>query len=272
MRPVLHGLALRHRDEHQPGLRLTHHPILGHPVFAGPLAAPTRVRSIWNADAMATRHGIVFDLDGVLVDSEQWWDEIRRGVADEFGGRWTAAATTAMLGMSTPEWANYMVESVGVCLDPGRVADLVIDRMAARYQDGPPLLPGATAAVIDAAGRAPVAIATSSPPRIIAAFLDGTLLTSSVTAAVSSETAGAGKPDPAVYLAAAEAIGVPPAGCLAVEDSTNGMRAALAAGMTLIAAPNQHFPPDPQVLAQAAVTIVGVVELPATLDRLTARW
>ncbi len=221
---------------------------------------------------MAARYGIVFDLDGVLVDSEQWWDEIRRGVADEFGGHWTAATTTAMLGMSTPEWAAYMVKSVGVRLDPGRVADLVIDRMAERYQYGPPLLPGAVAAVTDAARRAPVAIATSSPPRIITAFLDGTSLVGTVTAAVSSETAGAGKPDPAVYLAAAEAIGVPAAGCLAVEDSTNGMRAALAAGMTLIAVPNQHFPPDPQVLARAAVTIAGVADLPAALDRLTATW
>lgn len=221
---------------------------------------------------MAARHGIVFDLDGVLVDSEQWWDEIRRGVADEFGGRWTAAATTAMLGMSTPEWAAYMVECVGVRLDPGRVADLVIDRMAERYEDGPPLLPGAVAAVTDAARRAPVAMATSSPPRIITAFLEGTSLVGIVAAAVSSETAGAGKPDPAVYLAAAKAIGVPAAGCLAVEDSTNGMRAALAAGMTLIAAPNEHFPPDPQVLARAAATIAGVVDLPAALDRLTATW
>lgn len=221
---------------------------------------------------MTDQHGIIFDLDGVLVDSEQWWDEIRRGVVAEYGGAWTDEATTAMLGMSTPEWADYLVSALGVTLGPDEAARTVVDRMADRYAGGPPLLPGAVAAVRDAARRTPVAIATSSPPRIIDAFLAGTGLGDVVTAAVSSEQVGAGKPDPAVYLTAAERIGVPAARCVAIEDSTNGLRAALAAGTTVVAAPNPHFPPDPAVLARAAYRIGRLAELPAVLDRVQASW
>ncbi|HEY3506830.1 MAG TPA: HAD family phosphatase [Actinocatenispora sp.] len=221
---------------------------------------------------MTDQHGIIFDLDGVLVDSEQWWDEIRRGVVAEYGGTWTDEATTAMLGMSTPEWADYLVSALGVTLGPDEAARTVVDRMADRYAGGPPLLPGAVAAVRDAARRTPVAIATSSPPRIIDAFLSGTRLGDVVTAAVSSEQVGAGKPDPAVYLTAADRIGVPAARCVAIEDSTNGLRAALAAGTTVIAVPNPHFPPDPAVLARAAYRIGRLAELPAALDRVQASW
>jgi HAD superfamily hydrolase (TIGR01509 family) len=213
--------------------------------------------------------GIVFDLDGVLVDSEQWWDEIRRQVVAGYGGHWTDEATTAMLGMSTPEWAAYLVEKLGVRLTPEQAAAEVIDRMVARYQAGPPLLPHAVEAVRDAARRAPTGIATSSPPVIIEAFLSATGLGDTVRVAVSSETVGAGKPDPAVYLTAARLLGVPAERCVAIEDSTNGMKAALAAGMTLVAVPNPHFPPDPAVVSRAAARIGDLAELPAVLDRLS---
>jgi HAD superfamily hydrolase (TIGR01509 family) len=212
--------------------------------------------------------GIIFDLDGVLVDSEQWWDEIRRAVVAEYGGAWRDGATTAMLGMSTPEWAAYLVTELGAGLTAERAAAEVVARMARRYEGGPPLLPGAVAAVTDAARRAPVGIASSSPQVIIAAFLDATGLAGTVRAAVSSETVRAGKPDPAVYLAAAERLGVAAGGCVAIEDSTNGIRAALAAGMTTVAAPNPHFPPDPAVLARARHRIGALAELPAVLDGL----
>ncbi|WP_431917881.1 HAD family hydrolase [Amycolatopsis tucumanensis] len=208
---------------------------------------------------------VVFDLDGVLVDSEQTWDEVRRAVVADHGGSWTATATRAMQGMSTPEWARYLVEHLGARLTPDRIAKVVIDQMAKRYAGGPPVLPGAAAAVRAVGERYPVAIASSSPPVLIQAFLEATGLTGLVEVALSSEQVAAGKPAPDVYLEAARRLGKDPARCAAVEDTTNGLKAALAAGMTVYAVPNPHFPPDPAVLSQVHRVLDTVADLPAAL-------
>jgi len=206
----------------------------------------------------------VFDLDGVLVDSERMWDEVRQAFAAAHGGRWLPESTRAMQGMSTPEWAGYLVTAVGVRLSPEDASAGVIEEMARRYAEGPPVIDGAVEAVRAVAARYPVAIASSSPPVLIKAFLDSTGLAPLVPVALSSEQAGAGKPAPDVYLAAARELGVEASACAAVEDSTNGLRAALAAGMTVYAVPNPHFPPDPAVLARVTV-LNSVAELPAAL-------
>ncbi|GAA0638470.1 HAD family phosphatase [Kutzneria viridogrisea] len=208
---------------------------------------------------------VVFDMDGVLVDSERTWDEVRRAVTAEHGGTWAEDTTRAMMGMSTPEWAQYLVTARGVRLDPERVAELVIAGMIRRYDEGPPVLPGAVEAVLAVARRHPVAIASSSPPALIEAVLHATGLSEVVGVALSSEQTGAGKPAPDVYLAAAKALGVDPTGCAAVEDSTNGLRSALNAGMTVYAVPNPHFPPDPAVLAQVHAVLSDIGDLPAAL-------
>jgi HAD superfamily hydrolase (TIGR01509 family) len=204
---------------------------------------------------------VVFDLDGVLVDSEQTWDEVRRAVVAEHGGQWTDEATRAMQGMSTPEWARYLVEKLGAELTPERIAEVVIEQMARRYADGPPILPGAPETVRAVGERCPVAIASSSPPVLIEAFLEATDLTALVRVAVSSQEVAAGKPAPDVYLRAAELLAVRPETCAAVEDTTNGLRAALAAGMAVYAVPNPHFPPDPAVLAKVAFVLDDIREL-----------
>ncbi|WP_410608893.1 HAD family hydrolase [Amycolatopsis sp. lyj-109] len=206
---------------------------------------------------------VIFDLDGVLVDSERIWDEVRRAVVAEHGGTWRAEATRAQQGMSTPEWARYLVEELGAQLSPPEIATVVVKRMAARYAAEPPLIPGAVDVVRQVSARWPVAIASSSPVILIKGFLDVTGLP--VGAAVSSEQVGAGKPAPDVYLRAAELLGVPPADCAAVEDTTNGLRSALAAKMAVYAVPNPHFPPDPEVLKQATAVVEKITDLPGAL-------
>ncbi|HEV7981064.1 HAD family phosphatase [Amycolatopsis sp.] len=208
---------------------------------------------------------VVFDLDGVLVDSERMWDEVRQGIVAEHGGTWTAEATRAQQGMSTPEWARYLVEELGAKLTPERIAEVVISAMADRYAEGPPVITGAAETVRAVAERYPVAIASSSPPVLIKAFLEATELIGLVRVALSSEQVAAGKPAPDVYLEAARQLGVEPTACAAVEDTTNGLRSALAAGMTVYAVPNPHFPPDPAVLAQAAKVLDDITDLPKTL-------
>jgi len=206
---------------------------------------------------------VIFDLDGVLVDSERIWDEVRRAVVAEHGGTWRPEATRAQQGMSTPEWARYLVEELGARLSPPEIATLVFKRMAARYAAEPPLIPGAVEVVRQVSARWPVAIASSSPVILIKGFLDVTGLP--VGAAVSSEQVGAGKPAPDVYLRAAELLGVAPSDCAAVEDTTNGLRSALAAGMAVYAVPNPHFPPDPEVLKQATAVVEKITDVPGAL-------
>jgi len=206
---------------------------------------------------------VIFDLDGVLVDSERIWDEVRRAVVAEHGGTWREEATRAQQGMSTPEWARYLVEELGARTTPAEIATLVVKRMAARYAAEPPLIPGAVDVVRQVSARWPVAIASSSPVILIKGFLDVTGLP--VGAAVSSEQVGAGKPAPDVYLRAAELLGVAPSDCAAVEDTTNGLRSALAAGMAVYAVPNPHFPPDPEVLKEATAVVEKITDLPGAL-------
>ncbi|MCP2255131.1 haloacid dehalogenase superfamily, subfamily IA, variant 3 with third motif having DD or ED [Prauserella aidingensis] len=208
---------------------------------------------------------VVFDMDGVLVDSEQLWDEVRRQVAAAHSGTWNDEATRAMQGMSTPEWAEYLVTEVGVQLTPDEVARTVIDEMRNRYAGAPPVLPGAPDALGKVAERYPVAIASSSPPVLIESFLTATGLADRVPVAVSSEQVAKGKPAPDVYLEAASQLGVDAEECAAVEDSTSGLQAALAAGMTVYAVPNPHYPPDETVVARTHRTIDSVGDLPAAL-------
>ncbi|WP_439662365.1 HAD family hydrolase [Lentzea sp. HUAS TT2] len=207
-------------------------------------------------------NAVIFDLDGVLIDSEQVWDEVRQAFAAAHGGTWTPTATRDMQGMSTPEWGEYLVSSVGVRLSASEASAGVIAEMEKAYAAHLPVLPGAVDAVRAVASRFPVAIASSAPAVLIKVFLDVTGLP--VPVAVSSESCAAGKPSPDVYLAAAAQLGVSPASCYAVEDSTNGLKAALAAGMTVLAVPNPHFPPAADVLAQVTV-LSSIADLPDAL-------
>jgi HAD superfamily hydrolase (TIGR01509 family) len=201
---------------------------------------------------------IVFDLDGVLVDSEQVWDGVRRAIVSEHGGRWTDEATTAMQGMSTPEWAHYLT-TLGAAGSPDELARAVIEAMGERYRAHVPLLPGAVAAVAALSEWWPLGVASSSPPELIRVVLAAAGLTARFQVTVSSEDVPQGKPAPDVYLAAAAKLGAEPATCVAVEDSANGLRAAAAAGMVVVAVPNPHYPPpaDALALARASVRTAG---------------
>jgi HAD superfamily hydrolase (TIGR01509 family) len=204
---------------------------------------------------------VVFDLDGVLLDSEQRWNEAKEAVTTAAGGRWRDDAATAMMGMSSPEWSAYMRDELAVPCEPERINELVVERMAAGYAEGLPLLPGAVDAVTALAARWPLGLASSSNREIIDAFLDLAGLRDRFRVTVSSEEVGRGKPSPDVYLEVAARLGADAGRCVAVEDSANGLRAATAAGMVVIAVPNPHYPPpaDALALAAAAVTTPGEV-------------
>jgi HAD superfamily hydrolase (TIGR01509 family) len=199
------------------------------------------------------RLGVVFDMDGVLVDSEHLWEESWTVVAAGWGATWTETQTRDVQGMSAREWAAYLADFARVSEGPGVVERAAVDNMMTALERGRiDLLPGAWDMVTEAAARAPIALASSAPRQLIDAVLDRHGLTATFTATVSSAEVPHGKPSPDVYLAAAAKLGVAPQSCLAVEDSSNGLRAAVAAGMTVVAIPNLKYPPAADALAAAS--------------------
>jgi HAD superfamily hydrolase (TIGR01509 family) len=213
---------------------------------------------------------VVFDLDGVLVDSEPVWEEVRRGLVAERGGHWAADAQRRLMGMSTQEWARYLGEDLGVGLPPDQVAALVIDRMAARYRERIPFLPGAVDAVRRLAGTWPLGLASSAPAVLIETVLDAAGLSSYFQVTMSTEQVPHGKPAPDIYLAVTARLGVSPSRGAAVEDSSNGLRSAAAAGLHVVAIPHPRYPPDPDALALASLVLPTLADLTteavATLD------
>jgi HAD superfamily hydrolase (TIGR01509 family) len=201
---------------------------------------------------------IIFDLDGVLLDSEQRWNEAKEALVREAGGTWLQEAPTVMMGMSSPEWSAYLRDDLGVQRDLDAINDDVVRRMHESYEDGLPLLPGALETVRALAARWPLGLASSSNREIIDVFLERSGVGDLFGATVSSEQVTRGKPAPDVYLETARRLDADPRACVAIEDSANGLRAAHAAGMPVIAAPNPHYPPGDDALALAAAVVDGV--------------
>jgi HAD superfamily hydrolase (TIGR01509 family) len=204
---------------------------------------------------------VVFDLDGVLIDTEQVWEEVRRGYVAEAGRAFLPHTQQAMMGMSTREWSTHLSVDVGVGRTPEVVAAEVLDRMAARYRDALPLIPGGVDAVRRLGERYPLALASSSARVLIDQVIETAGLAGAFRVTFSTEQVERGKPAPDVYLTAVEHLGLTPAVCAAVEDSSNGLRAAAAAGLAVVAVPHAAYPPAPDALALADLVIDGLDEL-----------
>jgi HAD superfamily hydrolase (TIGR01509 family) len=215
---------------------------------------------------------VVFDLDGLLLDTEQVWDEVREELTRERGGRWHDRAQADMMGMSSPEWSAYMHDVLGLAEPPEELNRLVVERMAQRYGERLPLIDGAVDAVRRIGERWPLGLASSSNRPLIDLALDRMGVAGLFSATVSSEEAGRGKPAPDVYLEAARRLGVRPEAAVAVEDSGAGIRAARNAGMSVVAIPNAHFPPSAEVLEEAGVVLDSLAELsPDAVESASSR-
>lgn len=212
---------------------------------------------------------VLFDLDGVIVDSEPVWEEVRRAYVAAHGGTWQPDTQRRLMGMSTGEWAAYLSGELGVDRSPEQVAAEVVAEMTRRYAEHVPLIDDADAVVRRMAERWPLGLASSSPTRLIAAALAATGLTDAFGATLSTEETPRGKPAPDVWLAVAARLGVDPARCVAIEDSSNGVRSAAAAGMRVIAVPHGSYPLAPDAEALAAVVLPTIHALtPAVVARL----
>ena len=216
---------------------------------------------------------VVFDLDGVIIDSEELWDEVREGLARERGGRWSEQAQADMMGMSSTEWSRYMHEVVGLPESPDEINREVVRRMLVRYSEHLPLIEGAIDGVKRVAEHWPLGVASSSNRELIDQVLELSGLAPHFKVTVSSEEVERGKPAPDVYLEAAHRLGVEPSRSAAIEDSANGIRSAHAAGMHVVAIPNRAFPPPADVLALADVVLDSIAELgPETIREVARLW
>ncbi|MES2208624.1 MAG: HAD family phosphatase [Chloroflexota bacterium] len=216
---------------------------------------------------------VIFDLDGVIVDSEIWWHEERVAWALEIGRTWDHADSRAVMGANSRGWARIMRERMELApaMEPEIEAEIV-GRVVRRYAGGAPAIRGAVEAVRRIASTWPVAIASSAHRSVIDAALRATDLEAVIPVVISSDEVAFGKPAPDVYLAAARALGFPPTACLVVEDSINGVRSARAAGMIVVLVPNQSVPPAPGAAELADFVIARLADLdPATIGRGQSR-
>jgi HAD superfamily hydrolase (TIGR01509 family) len=206
---------------------------------------------------------VVFDLDGLLLDTEQVWDEVREVLVRERGGRWHERAQADMMGMSSPEWSRYLHDELGLAEPPEELSAEVVRRMVERYRERLPLIDGAVEAVERLAAHWPLGLASSSNRELIDLALETGGLARYFGVTVSSEEVARGKPAPDVYLEAARRLRVDPSACAAVEDSRSGILSARAAGMRVVAIPNRHFPPGEKALTAADVVLGSLAELTA---------
>jgi HAD superfamily hydrolase (TIGR01509 family) len=216
-----------------------------------------------------TTPAVVFDMDGVLVDSEPLWMRARKDLVHAGGGRWHADAETAMMGVSSGVWSAYMRDRLELQhYTPEQIRTDVLDRMVALYRKDVPLLPGARAAVDAAASRWPIAIASGSDRVLLDTVLSTTGLGRCFAATVAGDEVSEGKPHPMIYDMACRRLGADPRQCVAVEDSGAGISSALAAGLKVVAVPRPGFAPKPEILARATVVLPDLTGLDA--DRVAA--
>jgi HAD superfamily hydrolase (TIGR01509 family) len=211
--------------------------------------------------------GVVFDLDGVLIQTEEIWDEVRGDYIVRLGGRYDEEAQRAMMGMSSKEWSVYLADDLGVPRTAEQVNEDVVELMASSYRGHLPLIDGAPEAVERLAGRWPLGVASSSNRELIDLVLELSGLGRFFQATVSSEEVARGKPAPDVYLEACRRLGIGATRAAAIEDSHAGIGSAKAAGMRVIAIPNPSFPPGDEALADADLVLRSLAELtPETVD------
>ncbi|MBZ0298860.1 MAG: HAD family phosphatase [Anaerolineae bacterium] len=194
---------------------------------------------------------VIFDMDGVLVDSEVYWWRARQAFARDLGKVWTDEGQRRVMGPSTIEWARIMKDILQPAMSVEAIMDDIIRRVMAQYDAQLPTRPGALAAVHLAAQHYRVGLASGSPTAVIQHVLRLTGLDSVFEVVVYGDDMARGKPAPDIYFEALRPLAVMPEAAVGIEDSGNGIRALKAAGMKAIAAPSPDFPLSEEIMKLA---------------------
>jgi HAD superfamily hydrolase (TIGR01509 family) len=182
--------------------------------------------------------GVLWDMDGTLVDTEPYWIECEYALVESYGGTWSAAHAHELVGGDLIESARYIALHGGVPLSAEEIVHRLLDGVVERVRAHIPWRPGAQELLTELRTlRVPCALVTMSWRRFAEAVLDG-LPDSTFAALVTGDEVGAPKPDPEPYLLAARLLGADPARCVAIEDSPRGVTSAVAAGVHTLAVPH----------------------------------
>ncbi len=212
---------------------------------------------------------VVFDMDGLLVDSEPVWFEARHELLQRHGKIWTEADQKRQMGVSTSTWVSYVTDRLEGAMRPDEVLNSIVGILAASYRRGHvPLLPGATEALTYCAGRYRIGLASGSPRLLIEAALTGAGWHRYFEETVSSDECAHGKPAPDVYLEVMRRMGLNAETTAVVEDSPAGILAGKAANMRVIAVPRGYTSPDDPTIGQADARLESLYQLPETLARM----
>lgn len=209
---------------------------------------------------------VIFDMDGLLIDSEPVWDRARARMAARLGQNWDKRDHQAVMGVSTSEWADYMKDKWNLTMSREEVIQEIVGRMQSFYREKIPFRQNAVASVELAVQHYRAALASGSEGSLIELVTTSPELDGKLEIILSADKVARGKPKPDVYLEAARLLGVAPENCVCVEDSQNGILAGLNAGMKVIAVPDPDFPVDEKVLAKVDAVLTSLDEF--TLSRL----
>jgi HAD superfamily hydrolase (TIGR01509 family) len=205
---------------------------------------------------------VLFDMDGLLVDTEPLWLETETEVMARLGAPWSSDDQEALLGGSMDRTVSYLLAKAAQPVPPETVARWMLDGMLERARAGRVVVrPGARDLLGEvAAAGLPSALVTSSQRAFADAVLAATGISFPVT--VCAEDAVATKPDPAPYLAAVKLLDADPAACVVLEDSPNGVASATAAGCRVVAVPSLvPIPPAPGRLVVPSLRDVSLAVL-----------
>jgi HAD superfamily hydrolase (TIGR01509 family) len=205
--------------------------------------------------------GVLFDLDGVLIDTEPIWERIRRDFAERRGGRWSGEVQAQMMGARTAEWSGALSRLVGGQVTPDAAAEAVVASLADAYREHLPVIDGAAGVVRALAERFRLGLVSGSPPALITLTLKLMGVSDCFEVAMSADDVQRGKPMPDPYLELARRMRLDPRVCAAVEDSANGIRSAAAAGAHVVAIPRGDHRPDPAALHLAEAVLGSIPEL-----------
>ena len=215
---------------------------------------------------------VIFDLDGLLVDSEPVWFHVRTEMFQRFRIAWTTQDQKALMGKNTQAWIDYVYEKLGGKLSRDEVTNQTLDGMIRSYQTGHVrLMPGAQKAIEYCSSIATLGLASGSPKVLIDAALESNGWKGVFKEVLSSDEVPHGKPAPDVYLEVMKRLGMKPRECVVVEDSGSGILAGRASGAKVIAVPNKELMPPSEALANADKIIESLDDIALGIEAVSSR-